>query len=187
MNELKNYTFAEIQREYWKRIIQNYVDSISDEERQAQLTKAIFSVDKNGREGFDDIIDPLLDDDATWGEIDNSLEYYLTLLLKEQEPGENPRTFLYTVNMILRDDVLATFEIEAQSEDEAREIVDELFADTDVTDDGKVEIVVHREDYDEDNIVITFTHDTWEENDLENIQRNVENIEFCLQKEKKED
>ena len=93
-----------------------------------------------------------------------------------------PRT-RYLVDMVLRKDVLANFEIEALSDTEAEETVEKLFADTDVTDDDKVNIVVHREDYDEDNIVITFTNENWTTKNLNTIQNNVEDITFRLHKQ----
>ena len=51
-------------------------------------------------------------------------------------------------------DYVESFDIEARDEDAAQEIVDSLFAATD-THGAFCDVVIHKDDYDEDNIVYT--------------------------------
>ena len=71
---LKEAKFNELQRAYWESVIHHYVESLADEKERKEYEQALED------DGMDEVIDRLLNDDAPWKEIDDSIDYAIRLL-----------------------------------------------------------------------------------------------------------
>ena len=80
MNQLKDVPFKDIQREYFKRIILQYVEAQTNEEERCEMLEALYKLNEQGREGIDEVVERMLNDDALWAQIDTSIDYYIRLL-----------------------------------------------------------------------------------------------------------
>ena len=77
---LHDLSFKEIQREYFKRIILQYVEAQTNEEEKSEMKEALYKLNEQGQEGLDEVIERMLNDDALWAQIDTSIDYYIRLL-----------------------------------------------------------------------------------------------------------
>lgn len=71
---LREAKFDDIQREYWRNIITQYVESLGDDDFREEIEKKLED------DGMDEVIDNLVNDDHMWQNIDDDIEWYVTHL-----------------------------------------------------------------------------------------------------------